>query len=177
LAGTWNKNLCNMNQAYINSRLIFIIVITVFTGEKLSNCSNSSNTYLPHYVIPVHYHIKLTELSFEKIDFNLKYKYISFHGKSSITINILQFTKYINLHMLNLIIPQGKITLIKNNGINYALKINTETSETNLLEVGYFNILSPGLYTLQMEFVGHLTENSAKNFFKSFYTNKKNGIA
>jgi len=175
LTGTWNENLCNMNQAYISSRLILIIIITVLTGEKLSNCSNP--TYLLHYVIPLHYHIKLTQLSFETNDFNLKDKYISFHGKSSTTINILQCTKYIKLHMLNLIIHRGNITLIKNNGINYALEINTETSETNLLEVGYFNVLSPGLYTLKMEFDGHLTENSAKNFFKSFYTKKKNGIA
>jgi len=170
LALTWNENLCNMNQAYIISRLIFIIIITVLTGEKLNN---SNNTYLPHYVIPVHYHIKLNHLSFEKIDFNLKYKYISFYGKSSTTINILQSTKYIKLHMLNLIIHREEITLIKNNGVTYALKNYTEIYDTNLLEFCFFNILSPGLYTLKMEFVGHLIEKSAKNVFKSFYTNKK----
>jgi len=73
-----------------------------------------------------------------------------------------------------LIIHRGKITLIKNNGINYALEIITETS--NLLEFNFFNVLSPGLYTLKMEFLGRSTENSSKVFFKSFFTNKENGI-
>jgi len=124
LADTWNKNLCNMEQAYISSSLIFIVTITILTGEKLNNCSNPNDTCLPYYVIPIHYHIKLTHLigtydSYLARLLNLKRDSFHFHGESHTTINILQPTQCIKLHKLNLIIHQGKITLIKNNGINY----------------------------------------------------------
>jgi len=157
-----------MNQAYISSCLIFIITITILTGEKLSNCSNS-NTCLPYYVIPVHYHINLTHFP-QNYDFYLKIKYdiFEFYGESSTVINILQSTKYIKLHVLNLLIHLEEITLIKNNGVTYALKTSIETFATNLLELDFFNVLSPGLYTLKMKFLGHLKEKFSKNFFKSF---------
>jgi len=166
-----------MNQAYmISSSLIFIITITILTGEKLNNCINS-NTCLPYYVIPVHYHIKLNH-SWENFDFYLKIDYDSFkfYGESSTIINILQSTKYIKLHMINQIIYREKITLIKNNGVIYALKNYLETYETNHLELCFFNVLSPGLYTLKMEFTGRLTEIFSNNFFKNFYTKKENSI-
>jgi len=166
-----------MNQAYmISSSLIFIITITILTGEKLNNCSNS-NTCLPYYVIPVHYHIKLNQ-SWENFDFYLKIDYDSFkfYGESSTIINILQFTKYIKLHLLNLLIQPGKITLIKNNGVTYALETYIEIYKTNLLEICFFNVLSPGLYTLKVKFSGHLTEKYSKNVFKSFYRKKENNM-
>jgi len=158
-----------MNQACISSSLIFIITITILTCEKLSDCSNS-NIYLSNYVIPVHYHIKLSH-SCENDDFSLKIDCDSFefYGESSTIINILQSTKYIKLHALNLFIRRGKITLIKNNGVTYTMKTHIETHQTNLLEFNFYNVLFPGLYTLKMEFFGHLTENFSKNFFKSFY--------
>jgi len=151
-------------------------------GEKLNNCSNPNETCLLDYVIPVHYHIKLNHVM-ETYDsylvelLNLKDEHIFvFYGESHTTINILQSTQYIKLHMLNLIIYHEKTTLIKNNGINYALTINTETYKTNLLEFDSFNVLSPGLYTLKFKFFGRLTENSSKEFFKSFFINKENVI-
>jgi len=174
-----------MNVAQISSSVLFIITITILNGEKLENCKNPNDICLPYYVIPVHYHIKLTHLYMEAYDLpgpkllNLKNENDSFnfHGESSITINILQPTQYIKMHMLKLIINNWSITLITNNGIIYALKRYTETPETNLLEFFFSNVLSPGLYTFKMEFFGLLTENSSKSFFKSFYTNKENGIA
>jgi len=182
LTGTWNKNLCNMNQAYISSSLIFIVTITILAGEKLNNCSNPNDTCLPYYVIPIHYRIKLThqmetyDSYLEKLP-NLKDEYDSFyfHGESHTTINILQSTQYIKLYMLNLIIGFCCV-LIKNNGIIYALKENTVTSKTNLLEISFLNVLSPGLYILKIEFLGRFTENSSKKIFTSFYTNRENGI-
>jgi len=174
-----------MNLARISS-VIFMTTISILTGEKLEN-SNSSNICLLYYVIPVHYHIKLT-LYMEKPDYwakllnikniNVKNEYDNFyfHGESTTTINILQSTQYIKLHMLNLI-KINRSTLNKNNGIIYALKTFTHNSATNIIEYYFFNTLSPGLYTLKMEFLDHFTENSAKNFFQSFYTNKENGIA
>jgi len=176
LADTWNKNLCDMNQAYMISRsLIFIITITILTGEKLNNCSNS-NTCLPYYVIPVHYHIKLNHSENYDFYYKIEYSFFEFSGESSTTINILQSTKYIKLHALNLFIHQGKITLTKNNGVTYALKTYIETHETNILEFHFCNVLSPGIYTLKMEFFGQLAENFLKSSFKRFYTKKENSI-
>jgi len=172
-----------MNVAQISSSVLFIITITILNGEKLENCKNPNDICLPYYVIPVHYHIKLTHLYMQAYDFyrpklNIKNENDSFNfdGKSSITFNILQPTQYIKMHMLNLIINYQSL-LIKNNGIIYSLKRYTEIPETNLYEFLFSNVLSPGLYTFEMEFFGRLTENSANNFFKSFYTNKENGIA
>jgi len=110
---------------------------------------------------------------------NLKNEYDSFnfHGESNTTINIFQPTQYIKLHKLNLTIIPSKITIIKNNGIFYEPKNYLEIFKKNLLEFRFANVLSPGLYTLKIEFLGGLTESSSKNFFKSFYTNKENGIA
>jgi len=172
-----------MNHKYISSSLIFIVTITILTGETLNNCSNPNDTCLPYYVIPIHYHIKLSHLMetynsylAELLNSKDEYDRFDFHGESHTTINILKSTQYIKLHKLNLIIFRGKITLITNNGINYAPNINTENSETNLLEFYFINVLPPGLYTLKMEFLGRLTGNSTKEFFKSFFTNKENGI-
>jgi len=171
-----------MNVAQISSSVLLITTIIILNGEKLENCKNPNDICLPYYVIPVHYHIKLIcldmEADFYGLKINLKNENDSFnfHGESSITINILQPTQYIKMHMLNLIINYPK-TLIKNNGIIYALERYTETPDKHLLEFRFSNVLSPGLYTFKMEFVGCLTENSTKSFFKSFYTNKENGIA
>jgi len=88
-----------MNLALINSSVIFI-TISILTGEKLENCRNPNDTCLPYYVIPVHYHIKLTHLYKGNYDvywpmlLNMKDEYDSFNflGESSTTINILQST-------------------------------------------------------------------------------------
>jgi len=177
------NNLYNMNIAQLSSSVIFITTINILTGEKLNKCKDPNDICLPYYVIPVHYHIKLTHLHMQAYDFyrpklNLKNKNDSFnfHGESSITINILQSTKYIKMHTLYLIINYHS-TLIKNNGKIYAFEEYTVTPESNLSEFLFSNVLSPGLYTFKMEFLGFLKENSANSFFKSFYTNKENSIA
>jgi len=185
LADSRNDNLCNMNLAHISSYLIFIITITTLTGEKLNNSCNLKDTSLPYYVIPVHYHIELTHMNMEANDLywskilNLENKndIFNFYGESNITINILQSTQYIKFHKLNLIIIPWKITMIKNNGIIYKLEKSLQTSETYLLESQFLSVLSPGLYTLKLEFVGHFTEDSLKNVFKTFYIKRKHHFA
>jgi len=180
-----NNNLYNMNIAQLSSSVIFITTINILTGEKLNDCKNPNDICLPYYVIPVHYQIKLTHLYKHAYDFyrpklNIKNEddSFNFYGKSSVTINILQSTQYIKLNKLNLrILNQLNITLIRNSGITYALTVYTEISEKNLIEFYFSNILYPGLYTFEMEYLGCLTENSANGFFKSFYTNEENGIA
>jgi len=146
--------------------------ITMLTGEKLYNCSNP-DICLPSYVIPVHYLIKL---QIQKYNFSSKNQYdtLKFTGESSTTINILEPTRNIKLHGLNLFII-NPITAIKNN-IIYALK---ESSISNDLKFHFSDVLYPGLYTLNIKFHGYLIQNSTKehSFFRSFYTKKKNGIA
>jgi len=145
------NNLYNMNLAQISSSVIFIITITILTGENLNNCKNPNDTCLPYYA-PVHYHIKLTHLYMGKCDFywtklNIKNEYDSFnfHGESSTTINILQSTQYIKLHMLNLhIINDSNIILIKNSGIIYAPKTYIKTYKTNYSTFHFSDVLSPG---------------------------------
>jgi len=163
-----------MKLAHISSFLIFIITITTLIGEELNNLCNLWDTSLPYSVKPVHYNVKLTHTYMETYDLylskllNLKNENDSFnfYGKSNVTIDILQSTQYIKLHKLNMIIIPWKVTMIKNNGIIYKLKECIETSETYLLESQFLSVLSPGLYTLKLEFVGHLTENPAKNVLK-----------
>jgi len=171
-----------MNLAHISSSLIFVITITDLTGEKLNRC-NLNDTCLPYYHIPVHYHINLTHLygklktyshSAELLNLRNEYESFNFCGVSNTTINILQSTRYIKLHIVDLIVISSEITLIKNNGIIYVLKEYLQTSETYLLESQFPSIIFPGLYTLKLEFLGNLTE---ENFFRSFHTNKENDIA
>jgi len=175
-----------MNLAHISSSLIFVITITTLTGEKLNNRCNLNDTCLPYYLIPVHYHINLTHQygklktyshSVELLNLRNEYESLYFHGESSTTINVLKSTQYIKLHNINLSVIPSKTTMIKNNGIIYVLEEYLRTSETYVLESPFFCVISPGLYTLKLEFIGNLAEDSAKNFFRSFYTNKENGIA
>jgi len=145
----------------------------MLTSEKLYNCSNP-DICLPYYVIPVHYHIKL---HIEKYDFSLKNQddNFTFSGESSTTINILQSTKNIKLHGFNMLIILPKLTFItKNAHTFYQLK---ESSMSNLIKFHFSNVLNPGLYTLRLKFIG-LKEDSTKErtFFRSFHTNKENGI-
>jgi len=172
-----------MNQVHISISVIFIITITSLTGKKLNKCNNPNDTCLLDYVIPIHYHIKLTHVYMETYEsywtkpLNLKKENDSFtfNGESHTTINILRSTQYIKVHALNLTLYED-ITLIRNHGIIYVLKYDIDESETNIFRLYFFNVLSPGLYTLKLIFSGQLTESSSKNFFKSFYTNKKNSI-
>jgi len=167
-----------MNLVQISSSVIFMSMISILTGGELESCTNPNDICLPYYVIPVHYHIRLTHLYRPKL-FNMKDEYdiFNFLGESSTTINILQSTQYIQLNMLNLrIINRSNITMIRNSGITYTQENHTEIRETNLIEFYFSNILYPGLYTFKTEFAGKLTENSAESFFKSFYTNEGSSI-
>jgi len=175
-----------MNLAHISSSLIFLITITTLTDEKLNNRCNLNDTCLPYYLIPVHYHIKLTHIYGELKTYSYllkllnlinEYESFAFREESSTTINVLKSTQYIKLHNIDLSVNPSKTTMIKNNGIIYVLEEYLRTSETYVLESQFLSAISPGLYTLKLEFDGNLTEDSAKNFFRSFYTNKENGLA
>jgi len=172
-----------MNLALISSSLIFIITITTLTGEKLNNRCNLNDTFSPYYLIPVHYDIKLIHLygklktyshSAELLNLRNEYESFNFRGASNTTINILQSTRYIELHIVDVIVISSKTTLIKNNGIIYVLEEFLRTSETYVLESQFPSLIFPGLYTLKLEFLGNITE---ENFFRSFHTNEENDIA
>jgi len=138
--------------------------------------------FIMYYMMPVHYRINLIHL-YEKLihmeknypywakllNFKNEYDSFNFYGASSTTINIFQPTQYIKLHKLNLTIIPSKITIIKNNGITYEPKNYLEIFKNNLLEFRFANVLSPGLYTLKIEFLGGLTHRKLlKKFLQKF---------
>ncbi|XP_071569674.1 aminopeptidase A-like isoform X2 [Temnothorax nylanderi] len=169
-----------MNLAQISSSLIFITTIAIVTGEKLNNSSITTQFYLPFPelgVFPVHYAIRLTAL-IEKYDSNMtqpsdtKQEYSSLlpYRKSFITINIIQLTRKIQLHALN--IRSSSVTLTGRNNIPYATREIIYISETNILEIYFSDILYPGVYSLTLESRAQNTDDT-ENVFESSYINRE----
>ncbi|XP_018401263.1 PREDICTED: glutamyl aminopeptidase-like [Cyphomyrmex costatus] len=48
--------------------------------------------------------------------------------------------------------------------------------KVNIISFKFTDVLSPGLYTLKMQFFGHVLKKYAQNFFEFSYTNNKNSI-
>ncbi|XP_071566338.1 glutamyl aminopeptidase-like [Temnothorax nylanderi] len=171
-----------MDVAQISSSLIFIITITALTGEELNNSSVANHFRLPSHVVPVHYNIKLN-LSLEKYDSNMtrpsytkqEYGSFLFDGISRITINILQSTRNIKLHALHT--SDIKDCLIERNGVVYNIpKKFISSFETNVIGIDFSDILSPGLYILAIVYEGRITDNNAKNFYRSSYIEKDENL-
>lgn len=170
-----------MNLAQISSSVIFITSITFLTSEKLNNSNIINDIRLPNYVIPLHYSIKLRTF-FKDDDFymmnlrNTKKVNFVFYGESSTTINIHISTQNISLHTLNLNINELKIKMIKSDSTIYELKEFSHDLTMHLSNLYFVDVLSPGLYTLKIEFTSRIItdDNVEKTLFRSNYTNKKN---
>lgn len=170
-----------MNLAQISSSVIFITAITSLTSEKLNNFNIINDIRLPNYVIPLHYSIKLRTF-FKDDDFymmnlrNTEKVNFVFYGESSTTINIQISTQNISLHTLNLNINELKIKMIKSDSTIYELKEFSHDLTMRLSNLYFVDVLSPGLYTLKMEFTSHIItdDNVEKTLFRSNYTNKEN---
>lgn len=172
----------NMYLAQITSSIIFISTLTILTGEKL-NTSSTVNNFSDDFanpVIPMHYDIKLT-LILTKYDSNrtkssgVKNEYGSFlfYGKASITIHILRSTQNIKLHASNLGINNWMTTLTQNKDIIYKPDEFLYNTETNILDLHFLDVLSPGFYTLKMDLVGQITDKDTESFFRSSDINKE----
>ncbi|KYN50705.1 hypothetical protein ALC56_00082 [Trachymyrmex septentrionalis] len=130
--------------------------------------------------MPVHYTIMLEHILYQcnykgdvdcnadTIDSKRDYSLFSFSGETRTIIHILQSTQYIRLHKLDLTLNDWKIILISDNGVTYVLKKLKYNYEENILEFPLSFILFPGLYTLKLEFEGHLIDNHEKSLYKNF---------
>jgi len=170
-----------MNLAQINSSLIFFITITILTGNKLNNSSIPNDLRLSYYIFPVHYNIKLSVI-FEKYDSNItqstnirkEHRTLVFYGESGITVNIFHLTQIINVHILNDVTNNWR--LIKSDDTSYATKKCVHNTTTNILDIHFFDILSPGLYTLKTDLANHITNNNTESFFRNSYINKEGDL-
>lgn len=169
-----------MNLAQISSSVIFITVIAILTGEKINNFNVPNDFRIPNYVTPLHYSIKIRTY-FKSDDFymvnlrNTEKTNFFFYGESNITINIHRSTQNITLHTINLNVNELKIKMIKSDSIIYVLKELSHDYTMHLSNLHFVDVLSPGLYTLKMEFTSHIItdDNVEKNFFRSSYTSKE----
>ncbi|KAG5309103.1 AMPN Aminopeptidase, partial [Pseudoatta argentina] len=113
--------------------------------------------------MPMHYSVQLSHINPIYVD-----SLFLFYGKTNITINILRSTQCLSLHQLHLtIISQTNIILSTKNGITYALNKYTYTYQTNILKFPLHYKLLPGLYTIKIEFLGHIMKNYDESFFRN----------
>jgi len=130
-----------------------------------------SSFILPDHVIPLHYNVKLKLCGMtEKNNHNLS---DSFGGETNTRIYIRRKTRYIYLHKLHLFVYDMLTTLInEGNGKIYKPTSHMYNSKTNILFLHFVDELSPGLYTLNMNFVGTQVQNT-EDFLKISYENKQ----
>ncbi|KAL6427960.1 hypothetical protein ACFW04_008399 [Cataglyphis niger] len=123
---------------------------------------------LSNNVKPIHYNIKLI----------LPIKEDIFRGESNTSIEIYEKTQHIKLHSVNLIII--KPTLIKNiqkseNNIEklvYKPIRYTYVHKTDTYIMHFSDIILPGNYSLNMNFLGKVS-NDTKGIFRTSYKNEQ----
>jgi len=154
-----------MNLAQI-SIVIFITTITILTSEGLNDVKSSA-----YHVIPVHCDINLTALlSYDSRNESKKgSKYVHFEATTGIIINILQSTQIIEFHALNIHINQQSVQLIDTNGVVHYLNEILYNSEKSIATFHFFELLSPGIYTLKINSTNDITEYDTELFFDSDY--------
>ncbi|XP_011063440.1 PREDICTED: puromycin-sensitive aminopeptidase-like protein [Acromyrmex echinatior] len=124
---------------------------------------------LPNNTIPVHYNISLIPY--------LKEGNFTFYGKSNVNIEIRYASSKISLHSRELKINETATTLINDNSTIYKPMKHIYNVTTNILTLNFNDILSPGLYILNMKFAGNLSKPSQKQGFMKFsYTTYEGNI-
>lgn len=160
-----------MNLANIGSALMFIVATIILTDSMAQN-NLSVNMNLT--MVPVHYSVKLTIIDLKTITITVnKYKNTPFYGGSSINVNILNLTRTIGLHKINLSVSNA--ILIARDGTIYKVAYVLHNSETDILNYYFEDMLYPALYTLKMNFVSQVRENSQgiiKGLIQSNYISK-----
>jgi len=115
---------------------------------------------LPKNTIPIQYNIHLTTY--------LKQGNYTFYGESNINIKIRYASSIISLHSRELEIIETLTTLINDNGTIYKPMKHTHNNVTDILTLSFNDVLSPGLYILNMKFVGYFSEPSEELGFIKF---------
>jgi len=126
--------------------------------------------------VPIHYRLNLISNT-EKDEFDdvktinkIPHKSVAFDGKAIIIINILYPISLITLQKLYQHITSAN--LITRNGITYEMRDYVYDQASNLLKMYFGDILLPGFYSLNMEFVSNATHDNIEGFFKNTHRNK-----
>jgi len=141
-------------------------------NEKINIVPQTYSSFiLSNHIIPLHYNVKLKLCGMtEKNNHSL---YGSFGGETNTRIYVRHKTRYICLHKLHLFVYHMLTTLInEGNGKIYKPTQHMYNSKTNILFLHFDEELSPGLYTLNMNFISTKVRNT-EDFLKISYTNKR----
>ncbi|EZA48428.1 Aminopeptidase N [Ooceraea biroi] len=153
--------------------LVSIVVVTLFISKPLLYLlfSKSSPNLIEHYtddtpvhrlpksVVPIHYQIELVLAS-----------KANYHGETNITINIVQKTKQISFHSINLCITSNMIALSNNNGVSCETEGLDCYADKQWNTINFANTLLPGRYTLYIKFNGIITDDITDGFARIPYT-------
>ncbi|XP_025986454.1 glutamyl aminopeptidase [Solenopsis invicta] len=150
----------------INVGLIFAASQSVaipLEGDS-ENGLNTVNYRLPDNVVPIHYDIKLIP-HIEEDDF-------TFDGKTHVIIEICRATQNISLHTNDLTINETATSLLSSDVVTHTPTAHNYDGETEILTLQFDDELSPGIYDLNIQFVGILN-NNLNGFFRSSYINEE----
>ncbi|EGI71144.1 hypothetical protein G5I_00028, partial [Acromyrmex echinatior] len=115
---------------------------------------------LPNNTMPVHYDISLTSY--------LEEGNFTFYGKSNVKFKICYASSKISLHSKELEINETATMLINDKDTIYKPMEHIYNNVTDILTLNFKNVLSPGLYILNMKFSGNLLPESMRRGFMKF---------
>lgn len=148
----------------INVSLIFTAITAFPVDEDSENdLSAIANYHLPDNAVPVHYDIEVI-LHIEEDNF-------TFDGKSNIILEIRRATQNLSLHALDLTIDETATLLDSNDIIIYTPTTHNYDNETEILTLQFDEELPPGIYSLNIQYVGILNDD-LHGFFRTSYTNE-----
>lgn len=137
-------------------------MLTITTGfcfdENSNSVSYDLNEYrLPANVVPIHYDIILMP--------HIEEGNFTFDGETVINIHIHYTTQHIHLHSVELKINEAVTTLIEHHGAIYKPIKHSYDMEKQFLILTFHDKLEPGLYKLELKFLGTLSDE-AEGFFR-----------
>ncbi|KAL6262284.1 hypothetical protein P5V15_007378 [Pogonomyrmex californicus] len=141
--------------------LIFIAVTALPVDGDDS--STMINYRLPDNIVPVHYDVEIIPY-IEEGNF-------TFDGKSRIIIEIHRATRDLSLHVLELTIDETTTSLISKDIVIHTPTAHNYNNDTQILSLHFEDELPPGIYSLNIQFVGILNDN-LRGFFRTSYTNE-----
>lgn len=149
----------------INVSLIFIAITTALPVDEDSkiNLSAVVNYRLPDNAVPVHYDIELIP--------HIEEDNFTFDGKSDIILEIRRATQNLSLHALDLTIDETETVLISSYIIVHTPIAHNYDNETEILTLHFNEELSPGMYSLNIQYVGILNTD-LHGFFRTSYVNE-----
>ncbi|XP_018397965.1 PREDICTED: uncharacterized protein LOC108775982, partial [Cyphomyrmex costatus] len=136
------------------------LILITRTVSCMDNNVEIIDRFLPNNSVPIHYNVKLTP--------HLEEGNFTFYGESNITIEIRYELSNITLHSWELEINETATTLINDYGTVYKPVKHIQIITSDILVLSFNDVLSPGLYILNMKFAGNLLDSSQKQGFMKF---------